>query len=423
MSIEADVIVVGAGPAGSATATHLARRGLQRGAAGEGDVPAGEGVRRRAHAAGHPPVDPARASTPASRPAGCTTGGCGSTAASGPSSSTGPISPTSRRTGWSGPAPTSTTCWPATPSRPAPSCTSCATSPHRSSTPGPSGSSACRPGTAASSARRGGGRRRQLHPAEPGHGPEPSATTGRWAWRCAPTTAARGTATTTWSPGWSCGTASRGQSNLLPGYGWIFGMGDGTCNVGLGHPQHLRRRSAGPTTRTCCKRWLDNTPEEWGFRDENMTTPGPRRGAADGLQPHSRTTPAACCWSATPAAWSTRSTARASRTRWSPASSPPTRIAEAHYRGVGHRRRAERALESYPVQLKAELGGYYTLGRAFVKLIGNPQVMHACTKYGLPRKTLMRFTLKLLANLHRQPGRGRDGQDHQLAAARSRRRA
>ena len=34
-----------------------------------------------------------------------------------------------------------------------------------------------------------------------------------------------------------------------------------------------------------------------------------------------------------------------------------------------------------------------------MKLIGHPQVMHACTKYGLPRKTLMRFTLKLLANL------------------------
>ena len=25
-----------------------------------------------------------------------------------------------------------------------------------------------------------------------------------------------------------------GQSNLLPGYGWIFGVGDGTANVGLG---------------------------------------------------------------------------------------------------------------------------------------------------------------------------------------------
>ena len=41
--------------------------------------------------------------------------------------------------------------------------------------------------------------------------------------------------------------------------------------------------------------------------------------------------------------------------------------------------------------------------------------MHACTKYGLPRKTLMRFTLKLLANLHRQPGRGRHGQVDQFA--------
>jgi hypothetical protein len=34
-----------------------------------------------------------------------------------------------------------------------------------------------------------------------------------------------------------------------------------------------------------------------------------------------------------------------------------------------------------------------------VKLIGNPEVMRLCTKYGLPRTTLMKFTLKLLANL------------------------
>ena len=42
-----------------------------------------------------------------------------------------------------------------------------------------------------------------------------------------------------------------------------------------------------------------------------------------------RTTPAGCCSSATPAAWSTRSTARASPTRWSPARSPPRSIAQA----------------------------------------------------------------------------------------------
>jgi flavin-dependent dehydrogenase len=59
----------------------------------------------------------------------------------------------------------------------------------------------------------------------------------------------------------------------------------------------------------------------------------------------------------------------------------------------------ERALSAYPKALKQEYGGYYTLGRVFVKLIGNPEVMRLCTKYGLPRTTLMKFTLKLLANL------------------------
>ena len=43
-----------------------------------------------------------------------------------------------------------------------------------------------------------------------------------------------GTTTTTWSPGWSCGTAATAGDRLLPGYGWIFGVGDGTVNVGLG---------------------------------------------------------------------------------------------------------------------------------------------------------------------------------------------
>jgi hypothetical protein len=59
----------------------------------------------------------------------------------------------------------------------------------------------------------------------------------------------------------------------------------------------------------------------------------------------------------------------------------------------------ERALEAYPSALKARYGGYYTLGRVFVTLIGNPEVMRLATRYGLPRPLLMKFTLKLLANL------------------------
>jgi hypothetical protein len=49
------------------------------------------------------------------------------------------------------------------------------------------------------------------------------------------------------------------------------------------------------------------------------------------------------------------------------------------------RAETERVLRSYPQELQAAYGRYYTLGRVFVELIGRPK--------------LMRFSLKLLANL------------------------
>ena len=58
-------------------------------------------------------------------------------------------------------------------------------------------------------------------------------------------------------------------------------------------------------------------------------------------------------------------------------------MAEARERGPGTPA-AERALESYPAKLKTELGGYYTLGRAFVKLIGHPAVMRSARRTGCP---------------------------------------
>ena len=187
-----------------------------------------------------------------------------------------------------------------------------------------------------------------------------------------------------------------GKSPLLPGYGWIFGMGDGTCNVGLG----ILNTSAafGKTDyKDLLRRWLQNTPEDWGFRGENMITPV--RGAALPMgfnrQPHygrglllvgdagGMINP----FNGEGIAYAMESAEIAA-----------TAMAEAHQRGPGSPA-AERALQSYPTRLKAELGGYYTLGRTFVRLIGHPRVMRVCTTYGLPRRTLMRFTLKLLANL------------------------
>jgi menaquinone-9 beta-reductase len=187
-----------------------------------------------------------------------------------------------------------------------------------------------------------------------------------------------------------------GKSALLPGYGWIFGMGDGTCNVGLGI---LNTSSAFGKTdyKDLLKRWLDNTPPEWGFRSENMITPV--RGAALPMgfnrQPHyERGLLLVGDAGGMINPFNGEGIAYAMESAEIAASA----MAEAHQRGPGSPA-AERALESYPAKLKAELGGYYTLGRAFVKLIGHPAVMRVCTTYGLPRRRLMRFTLKLLANL------------------------
>lgn len=192
------------------------------------------------------------------------------------------------------------------------------------------------------------------------------------------------------------------ESNLLPGYGWIFGMGDGTCNVGLGI---LNTSSAFGKTdyKGLLQRWLDNTPEEWGFREHNMTAP--IRGAALPMgfnrKPHYRR---GLLLVGDSGGMVNPFNGEGIAYAMEAAEYAADAVAEAHQRGIGTAS-AERALRGYPSRLDGALGGYYRLGTIFVKLIGHPEVMRICTRYGLPRKTLMRFTLKLLANLTD----GRDG--------------
>ncbi len=71
---------------------------------------------------------------------------------------------------------------------------------------------------------------------------------------------------------------------LLPGYGWVFGVGDGTSNVGLGI---LNTTTAWQDTnyKDLLARWTASMPAEWQFTEEFAT--GPVRGGAlpDGVQP------------------------------------------------------------------------------------------------------------------------------------------
>jgi len=87
-------------------------------------------------------------------------------------------------------------------------------------------------------------------------------------------------------------------------------------------------------------------------------------------------------------------------------------VAQALARPAGPGR--ERALAAYPAALRATYGGYYRLGGIFVKMIGRPEIMKIATRYGMPQPMLMRFVLKLLANL--TDPRGGDAMDRVINA-------
>jgi geranylgeranyl reductase family protein len=185
------------------------------------------------------------------------------------------------------------------------------------------------------------------------------------------------------------------RSTLLPGYGWVFGMGDGTSNVGLGL---LNTSTAFQNIdyKDLLRAWLAGLPEDWGFVEDNRTQPV--RGAALPMgfnrQPHyTRGLVLVGDAGGMVNPFNGEGIAYAMESGEMAAAA----IVQALARPTADGR--EQALQDYPRLLKATYGGYYTLGRLFVKAIGNPQLMRVATRHGLPHPTLMRFTLKLLANL------------------------
>jgi geranylgeranyl reductase family protein len=192
---------------------------------------------------------------------------------------------------------------------------------------------------------------------------------------------------------------------LLPGYGWIFGMGDGTSNVGLGL---LNTSSAFGNTdyRLMLRKWLAGMPQEWGYIEENRTEP--IRGAAlpmgfnrtphyyRGLLLAGDAGGLVNPFNGEGIAYAMESGEVLART-----------VAQALARQTPAE--IERVLRGYPQALREMYGGYYSLGRWFVQAIGQPKLMRYATRKGMDHPQLMRFALKLLANLT-EP-RGGDAMD------------
>lgn len=180
--------------------------------------------------------------------------------------------------------------------------------------------------------------------------------------------------------------------NLLSGYGWVFPLDDGTMNVGLGLLSTSREFQA-VNYRRLLESWATGMAADgWG------TTPAALEGPI-------RTGPIPMGFNHTPLHQRGVLLVGDSGGMVNPfngegisyAMEAAQLAAEVVDGALVTRRTSD--LNRYDRELRRRIGGYYTLGRVFAELVGNPTVMHVCTTYGMPYRPLMLLVLKLMAHL------------------------
>ncbi|MGW7052266.1 geranylgeranyl reductase family protein [Streptomyces sp. NPDC054887] len=187
---------------------------------------------------------------------------------------------------------------------------------------------------------------------------------------------------------------ARGRRQMLPGYGWIFPLGDGSSNVGVGTfgvdlPFDVDYRAL-------LRDWTARLPEDWRIGEEHAA--GPVRGAA---LPAGLTRPAQYTRGMllTGDAGGTINPLSGDGIDYAMESGRLAAdvIAQALARPSAAQR--ERALGAYSRVLHGAVGSYFTLGRFIVHALGNPHVMRFIAKNSLPNPTVRRLMFKLWANL------------------------
>jgi geranylgeranyl reductase family protein len=202
----------------------------------------------------------------------------------------------------------------------------------------------------------------------------------------------------------------RGPSReSMPGYGWIFGMGDGTANVGFGLLD--TRRAGGSDHRQTLRRWLDTFPPEDQLGEDYAVTP--MRGAGLPMALHRRPAYTRGLLLTGDAAgtvnpFNGEGISYAMETGRMAAET----AAEALAAAGGPAREA--ALRRYPARLSAEYGRHHRLGMGFLALLSRPEIVRFATAHGLKRPALVNAALRLMGNL--TDGFGGDGVDRFVAA-------
>ena len=198
------------------------------------------------------------------------------------------------------------------------------------------------------------------------------------------------------------------NGKVLPGYGWIFPVADGVINVGAGL-QNTFKSFKEVSARGVFDNFIAMLPERWGINEDSALGPmlsGPipmgmnrRPMAMPGLLLVGDAAGLVNPFNGEGIAFAMES----------------AKIAADLAHGSLTQGKAALA-QAYPIALREKYGRYFAAGRAFVKLIGNPEVMRLATKYGLPREGFMKFILRVMSGL--SDGRDGDTQDRMIHAIR-----
>jgi flavin-dependent dehydrogenase len=183
------------------------------------------------------------------------------------------------------------------------------------------------------------------------------------------------------------------DGNHLPGYGWIFPVGDGTVNVGVGLLSTFRGWKNVNTTHLM-EAFCETAPARWGVSPETATcAPTGGRLPTGG--------------SVTPRVGPTFVVAGDAAGLVNPFNGEGISLAYETGRlaadavdlalvtGNGL------ALQTYDDRLEEVYGLYFKFARLFVRAIGNPAVMRELSRVGMQSRTLMEWALRIMANLLR----------------------
>jgi geranylgeranyl reductase family protein len=191
----------------------------------------------------------------------------------------------------------------------------------------------------------------------------------------------------------SCLDVHDRDGRSLPGYGWIFPLGDGTINVGIGLLSTYKGYRDVNTTHLM-NEWAATAPERWGIDPDAMLAPptGGRLPMAGSVNPKVGPN------------WLIVGDAAGSINpfngegidyAYETARMAADLIDEAIVAGTGQ------TLQRYTTMLDDEYGLYFKVARSFAKIIGQPMLMRELTRVGMRSQSLMEWVLRIMANLLR----------------------